>query len=383
MSFHGVSYGPRIISAAGSLDSLGAEVKALAGQGVSVLLVADSGLKPFGIIGRAVAALEAAGHLVSTYSDIAGEPKESQVEAARQLGKSKNVKAVVCLGGGSALDAGKLAAVMLGTDAPIEKFRLAAEPLPEKSVPIVCAPTTAGTGSEMTGISVVSDSNKTKFWFWGSPLEADLALLDPELTVGLPPKFTAMTGMDALVHAIEAATNRNAGRESDVPAYEAMRLVVKHLPIAVLEPKNIEARGKMLEAAALGGLAIAKAGTALAHNIGHALGSLAPVPHGHAVTLAMAATAEWVVDGNREAYTKVAVAMGEGHDADKVPAAFRRLTKTVGLDLNASVAAPGLTPEKLAAAMAAPENASMRKSTKRVVSDSDPLLLAKLTLALS
>jgi alcohol dehydrogenase class IV len=326
--------------------------------------------------------MEAAGHSVTIYSDIAGEPKESQVEAARQLGKSKNANAVVCLGGGSALDAGKLAAVMLGTDAPIENFRLAAKPLPEKTAPIVCIPTTAGTGSEMTGISVVSDAHKTKFWFWGSSLEADLALLDPELTVGLPPKFTAMTGMDALVHAMEAATNRNAGPESDVAAFEAIRLVMKHLPTAVRDPKNLSARAGMLDAAALGGLAIAKAGTALAHNIGHALGSLAPVPHGHAVTLAMAATAEWVVEGNREAFARVAEAMGEGTNADNVPDTFRRLARSVGLDLNASAAAPSLSPEKLAAAMAAPENASMRKSTKRLVSDADLLPLAQLTLAL-
>jgi alcohol dehydrogenase len=382
MSFHGVSYGPRTVSAPGSLEKLGAEMTALAGRSMSVLVVADSGLKPFGIIGRAIAAMEAAGHSVTIYSDIAGEPKESQVEAARQLGKSKNANAVVCLGGGSALDAGKLAAVMLGTDAPIENFRLAAKPLPEKTAPIVCIPTTAGTGSEMTGISVVSDAHKTKFWFWGSSLEADLALLDPELTVGLPPKFTAMTGMDALVHAMEAATNRNAGPESDVAAFEAIRLVMKHLPTAVRDPKNLSARAGMLDAAALGGLAIAKAGTALAHNIGHALGSLAPVPHGHAVTLAMAATAEWVVEGNREAFARVAEAMGEGTNADNVPDTFRRLARSVGLDLNASAAAPSLSPEKLAAAMAAPENASMRKSTKRLVSDADLLPLAQLTLAL-
>jgi alcohol dehydrogenase class IV len=356
-------------------------MKALAGQGASVLLVGDSGLKPFGIVGRAVAAMGAAGHSVAVYADIAGEPKESQVEAARQLGKLARAKAVVCLGGGSALDAGKLAAVMLGTDAPIENFRLAAEPLPKRLVPVICVPTTAGTGSEVTGVSVISDEHKTKFWFWGDELKADLALLDPELTVGLPAKFTAMTGMDALVHAIEAATNRNTTPESDVPAYEAIRLVMKHLPTAVREPKNISARAGMLDAAALGGLAIAKAGTALAHNIGHALGSLAPVPHGHAVTLAMAATAEWVVEGNREAFARVAEAMGEGADADKVPDAFRRLAKEVGLDLNAFAAAPGLTPEKLAAAMAAPENASMRKSTKRLVSDADLLPLAQLTLA--
>ena len=382
MSLHGVSFGPRTISAAGALERLGAETRALAGQAAHVLLVADSGLKPFGMIGRAAAAMEASGLSVSTYAEIAGEPKESQVEAARLLGKSAKAEAVVCLGGGSALDAGKLAAVMLGSDAPVSDFRLAVQPLPKKQLPLVCIPTTAGTGSEMTGISVVSDEHKTKFWFWGDELKADLALLDPELTVGLPPKVTAMTGMDALVHAIEAATNRNAGPESDVPAYEAIRLAVRHLPVAVREPANIGARKAMLEAAALGGLAISKAGTALAHNIGHALGSLAPVPHGLAVTLAMAATAEWVVGGNREGFARVAEAMGEGANPDKVPDAFRRLAQTIGLDLNTSVAAPGLTAERLAAAMAQPENASMRKSTKRLVSDSDLLPLAKATLTL-
>jgi alcohol dehydrogenase class IV len=380
MSFHGVSYGPRIQTGPGSLAALGAELRRMAGAGAPVLLVADAGLVPFGIVNRAAAAL--IGHAVTVYAEIAGEPKEAQVEAARRLGRSAGVQAVVCLGGGSALDAGKLAAALLASEEPVSAFRLAAQPLPEKPVPVICVPTTAGTGSEMTGVSVVSDAAKTKFWFWGEPLQADLALLDPELTVGLPPRFTAMTGMDALVHAIEAATNRNAGPESDVAALAAIRLVMAHLPTAVREPANIEARAAMLDAAALGGLAIHKAGTALAHNIGHALGSLAPVPHGHAVTLAMAATAEWVVEGNRAAYAKVAEAMGLGADPDAVPHAFRRLATEIGLSLDASAAAPGLTPERLAAAMAAPENASMRKSTKRLIADEDLLPLAEMTLAL-
>ncbi len=382
MALNGVSYGPRTVSGPGALAGLGEEVRALVGDKAAVLLVADSGLKPLGIVESAANALRGAGLFVATYADIAGEPKEAQVEAARTVGRLADAKAVICLGGGSALDAGKLAAVMLGTDAPVSAFRLAVEPLPEKSVPIVCVPTTAGTGSEMTGISVVSDAAKTKFWFWGAPLEADLALLDPELTVGLPAKFTAMTGMDALVHAIEAATNRHASPESDAAAYQAIDLVIANLPTAVREPENLAARGKMLEAAALGGLAIHKAGTALAHNIGHALGSLAPVPHGLAVTLAMAATAEWVVEGNREAFARVAEAMGEGTDADAVPAAFRRLATEIGLSADASAATPGLTADTLATAMAAPENAAMRKSTKRFVADEDLLSLAEMTLAL-
>ena len=382
MSFYSVAYGPRIRSGAGSLNALGDEVRGLAGEAAPVLLVADSGLKPFGIVDRAVNALAAAGLRPSVYSAIAGEPKEAQVEAARALGREAGAKAAVCLGGGSALDAGKLAAALMAIDEPVSAFRLAAEPLPTKGVPIICVPTTAGTGSEMTGISVVSDEHKTKFWFWGAELEADLALLDPELTIGLPPRITAMTGLDALVHAIEAATNRNASPESDVAAFAAIRLVATHLPVATRDPANLDARGKMLDAAALGGLAIHKAGTALAHNIGHALGSLAPVPHGLAVTLAMAATAAWVVQGNRPAFARVAEAMGLGDDPDSVPDAFRRLATEIGIDLDTATHAPNLTAETLAAHMAAPENRAMRNSTKRRVEDDDLLPLADMTLRL-
>jgi alcohol dehydrogenase class IV len=382
MSFHGLSYGPKILSGAGSLDRLGEEVRKLAGDCASVLLVADSGLKPFGIVDRAVAALEGSGLAVSTYADIAGEPKESQVEAARKLGRASGAKAAVCLGGGSALDAGKLAAGLMLSDEPIPAFRLAVKPLPPKTVPIVCVPTTAGTGSEVTPTSVISDDQGVKLWFWGKELVPDLALLDPELTQNLPARFTAMTGMDALVHAIEAATNRHAAPESDAAAFAAIRLVPQNLPSAVREPKNLEARGNMLEAAALGGLAIHKAGTALAHNIGHALGSLAPVPHGLAVTLAMAATAEWVVEGNRPAFARVAESMGLRDDPDAFPEGFRRLAEEAGLDLDTAAAAPGLTPEVLAERMAAPENRPMRKSTARLVSDDDLFQLAEMTLGL-
>jgi alcohol dehydrogenase class IV len=234
----------------------------------------------------------------------------------------------------------------------------------------------------MTGIAVVSDAAKTKYWFWGAELEADLALLDPELTFDLPARFTAMTGMDALVHAIEAATNRNAAPESDKAAVAAIRLVVDNLPTAVRDPQNLGARANMLDAAALGGLAIHKAGTALAHNIGHALGSLAPVPHGLAVTLAMAATAEWVLEGNRPAFARVAEAMRLGGDPDAVPDGLRRLASEIALDLDTAAAAPALTAETLRAAMAAPENAAMRKSTKRRVEDDDLLPLAEMTVRL-
>ena len=192
-----------------------------------------------------------------------------------------------------------------------------------------------------------------------------------------------MTGMDALVHAIEAATNRHAGPESDVAALAAIRLVMAHLPNAVREPQNLSARAGMLDAAALGGLAIHKAGTALAHNIGHALGSLAPVPHGLAVTLAMAATAEWVVEGNREGFRARRRSDGTWgrcrRGAGRIPAIGERCRAR---PRHVCAPRPELTAETLARHMAAPENAAMRKSTKRFVRDEDLLPLAEMTLAL-
>ncbi len=326
MSFHGVSYGPRSSPAPGALARLGDEVRALAAQGAgpSRRRFRPEAARHRRACGRGASRRGPLRRYLCRYRRRA-EGGAGRGGAARSA-SLPSAKAVVCLGGGSALDAGKLAAAMLGTDAPVSAFRLAAEPLPEKSVPIVCVPTTAGTGSEMTGISVVSDAAKTKFWFWGAPLEADLALLDPELTVGPA----------ADIHRDDrhgrAGPCDRGGDQSQCRAGKRRRRLSGDPPRRgkssrqrSREPKNIEARGKMLEAAALGGLAIHKAGTALAHNIGHALGSLAPVPHGLAVTLAMAATAEWVVEGNREAFARVAEAMGEGADADAVPAAFRKL----------------------------------------------------------
>ena len=167
LAFDDLAYGPRVRSAPGAMKTLGDEVRDLAGDGNSVLVVADAGLSRFGLIERTVSLLTSAGLRSVVYGGIAGEPKEAQVDEARRLGRAADARAVVCLGGGSALDAGKLAAALMRTDEPIEAFRLAAAPLPARATPIVCVPTTAGTGSEMTGISVVSDAQKVKILVLG------------------------------------------------------------------------------------------------------------------------------------------------------------------------------------------------------------------------
>jgi alcohol dehydrogenase class IV len=218
-----------------------------------------------------------------------------------------------------------------------------------------------------------------KYWFWAPALKPDLILHDPEIVIGLPPAITAATGIDALVHAIEAATNLNATPLNNLFAYRAIELVRRWLPIAVAEPSNLEARAGMLEAATLAGVAIDNAGTAIAHNVGHALGSIAGVPHGRAVAIGMAATLAWNVDADPDVYAPVADAMGVAGGAAALADAFLDFVRQVGVDL----ALPGLQAGRLAAQMDAPENAAMLRSNRRPVAVEDLRRHANAVVALA
>src|SRR5262249_22239588 len=156
-------------------------------------------------------------------------------------------------------------------------------PLPAKPLPKICIPTTSGTGSETTKVSVFTNAKDEKVWGWGDALSADLALLDPRLTVGLPSHLTAATGIDALVHAIEPRPLRRANPLTDGICLQAIRFTAAYLPRAVPAPDDIEARAQVQIAASLAGIAIDNSGTGVAHALGHALGALGHVHHGRAV----------------------------------------------------------------------------------------------------
>jgi alcohol dehydrogenase len=208
-------------------------------------------------------------------------------------------------------------------------------------------------------------------------------VLDPALTTGLPAMLTAATGIDALVHAIEASTNANANAANDLYCHEAIRLVVGHLMRALEAPQDLAARAGMQRAATLAGIGIDNCGTAIAHNIGHALASLRPVHHGRAVGLALRATLAWnVVDDSEGRFAAVAAAMGEAGEAARVPAAFERLLRASGVKV--SLAGEGhdaIRPADLALQMGRPENEAMRRSNRRPVADADLLAFATAVLA--
>lgn len=372
---------PSIAQGAGALDKLGAAGAKLGG-GAPVLLIADPGLGPSGAIDRAEASLRAAGLGVILFTGFKSDPTATQVDAAASLARSEGAGAIAALGGGSALDVGKAVAALAPASAACEHYALCANPLPPQPLPKICVPTTSGTGSETTRTAVVTTSSGAKVWLWGDEMKADAVVLDPTLTVGLPPHLTAATGIDALVHAIESCTNANAFEANDVYCHAAIRLVARHLPRAVERPDDLAARNGMQLAAALAGIGIDNAGTAIAHNIGHALASLRPVHHGRAVGLALLATLPWNAAEDADGrFAAVAEALGERREAARLPSAFERLLRRVGVKI--SLAGEGhddVTPERLARQMEAAENAPMLRSNRRPVRDEDLLVFARAVL---
>jgi len=372
---------PRIVQGAGALGTVGTVVAELVPAGSAVLLVADPGLRGAGMIDTARAALVKAGLGVVLFEDVKSDPAMAQVDAAAERARREKAAAVVSLGGGSALDVGKTVAAICGASSGASHYGLCANPFPKSTVVNICVPTTSGTGSETTRTAVLADADHAKIWLWGKEIKADVVILDPVLTTGLPAHLTAATGVDALVHAIEAATNANANPANNLYCHEAIRLVVKHLRRAVEKPADLEARAGVQWAATLAGIAIDNCGTAIAHNIGHALASLRPIHHGRVVGLALRATLPWNIENDAGCYAAVAAAMGEPANATRLPAAVDRLIRDVGIKVSLSGEGhDGITAEQLAEQMARPENSAMRRSNRRPVLDSDLLYFAQLML---
>ena len=370
---------PEIHFGAGRIADLGGKAEALAGKGGHVLLVADPALAALGITDKALGILKTAGFDVAVYDGLKGEPKQSDIDTAVDMARRARSKLIVGLGGGSALDTAKLVACCAVSGGSASAYALCATPLPSNRLPVIAIPTTAGTGSEVTRVSVYANDQKEKVWAWGEELKPDVAILDPELTVGVPPHITAATGLDALVHAIEACTNKHRTDGNDLYCLEAISLISANLEAAVKDPSNIAARGAMLLGSCYGGIGIDNCGTALAHNISHAIADLAPIPHGRATGLAMLATMDWVAEGNPLAFGRVARAM----KADDAVKAYAKLVRATGIKV--SLAGDGLdldNPELLAKHMASPANNPMRKSTARYPDDAELVMLAGRMLSL-
>ena len=269
------SYGPRLVSGAGSADG----IADLLPEG-PVLFVTDNQIVSLGLAESALAALRASGRAVTVASEVEADPSRATLETVVALGRESGAVSVVGFGGGSPMDVAKLAAYLLGSGDDLDAIWGVGNAR-AKGLPLVLVPTTAGTGSEATPVSIITLPGDEKRGVSSQALIAGHAVLDPALTLGLPRHVTAATGMDAMVHAIEAYTSIHLkNRLSDLLAREALRLLAANLLLACEEPGNVAAREAMLLGAHLAGVAFSNAPVAGVHALAYPLGGRFHVPHG-------------------------------------------------------------------------------------------------------
>ena len=249
--------------------------------GKNVLFVTDPGLRRLGLCDPVLASLEAAGHDVAVFDTVEADPSLATLMKAVETGRSAGATGVVGFGGGSSLDVAKLAALLLGSGEDLDGAWGVANAKGPR-LPLVLVPTTAGTGSEVTPVSIITVGEEEKRGVSSAVILPDVAVLDPELTLGLPPAITAATGVDAMVHAIEAYASKNANNNplSKMLAKQALSLLGANIETAVFDGRNIEARGAMLLGSMLAGQAFANSPVAAVHALAYPIGGTFHVPHG-------------------------------------------------------------------------------------------------------
>ncbi|KAA0890872.1 iron-containing alcohol dehydrogenase [Pusillimonas sp. ANT_WB101] len=320
----------------GVLSTLPNAVRELGLQ--SVLLVCDPGVVKAGIKDRAAQILMQANIPFTVFSDIESDPTVDSVNAGLVIARSKGSDGVVAIGGGSVLDAGKAIALMLTNPGSIQDY-FGVDKAVRAGAPVVAIPTTAGTGSEVTVWSVLSDTKNDVKVNIGSYFNCPrIALLDPELTVTLPAPITAATGMDALTHSIESYVNKNSNLIVEAVAEKSISLIADNLRKAVLQGDNLDARCNMLVASTLAGIAFNRVRLGLAHAFALPLGNLFHIPHGLVNAIMLTPVMQFNLPANFQYYARVARLFGQPIDglslrdaAHQSVVAVQQLKKDIGL----------------------------------------------------
>jgi alcohol dehydrogenase class IV len=301
-----VTFEPKGLSTIGSIIS--------SRGGKNVFVTTDKGIRDAGLLDGMVSSLDKEGLNFTIFDEVEPNPSVETVEKGFDLFKRTSCDFIVALGGGSPIDAGKAVGALSTNPPPIKQYEGAGK-LRNAIVPLIAIPTTAGTGSEVTGASVITDRSRNYKMSVRSPfLIPDVAILDPTLLVSLPPKIIAETGMDALVHAVESYISVNSFPISEGLALEAISLVSENLRAFYAYPENIEAASNMLIASSMAGISFANARLGFIHAIAHALGGHYNIAHGLACALLLPHAMEYSWIANTRKFTKIAAAFGERID---------------------------------------------------------------------
>lgn len=329
----------KILFGEGRLNTLCNELKAL--HSSKVLIVTDRGIVQAGILDKLQEILKKGPLEFEVFEEVEANPKDKTLINGAKAYNEFGADAVIGLGGGSPIDAAKSIAVIAANDDPIEELCAGFDGWKNKPKPIVAVPTTAGTGSEVSAVALISFPEKnTKRALRGRSMQPDLAVCDPLLTLGLPPSLTATTGIDALSHAVEGyVCMRMPNPFTDMFAEKAVRLVQNNLRQAYSNGNNVEARSNMLLASTLGLMAAGNAGgLGIVHAVTHAMGGFYDVPHGLVISAVLPTILEYNAIAVPEKYATLAALMGESVEglpkhkaAKKVSSAVRELLQDLNL----------------------------------------------------
>lgn len=328
---------PTIIEfGSGSVTKLAEHVKALGGS--KVLIVCDPGIINAGVVTQLEKPLQAAGIAYSIFSDIEADPAIESVEKGTNLAKEQGCDLVVGVGGGSSLDTAKAIGLMIKNIGHIRDY-VGIDKVPIPGAPVIAVPTTAGTGSEITIWSVLSDKKSKVKLSVGSVYNCPtLAIVDPELTTSLPAHITAATGMDALTHALESYVNKATQPISEGLSVQAMKMIAHNLRLAVVQGENLEARSNMLLASLMAAMAFNSTRLGLAHALAIPLGAHFKIPHGTVNAILLPEVMQYNVIGNVHKFAEIASIFGEStahlnprEAAERSVFAIRQLKNDVGI----------------------------------------------------
>ena len=295
----------KIIAGLKALEHLPAE---LAERGCSApMVLTDRGVRQAGLIDHVELAFEEAGiSLGPVFDDIPPDSSTDVVEHIARLFRERNCDSLIAVGGGSVMDTAKATNILVSEGGEFLRAYVGAHALTRPLKPLVAIATTAGTGSEVTSVAVIKDTHKQKKdAFQSAHLLPAVAVIDPRMTLTVPPAITAATAMDALTHAVEAFTCLAKNPLSDAYASAALRKIVAALPVALADPGNTEARLDLAEAATMAGIAFSNSMVGLVHAIGHSLGAVCHLHHGTCMSLLLPYVLEYNFDTIRDDLAKL------------------------------------------------------------------------------
>ncbi|WFO46378.1 iron-containing alcohol dehydrogenase [Bacillus pumilus] len=328
----------KMMMGTGQSKEIGSIVENIVLPGATVMIVTDSGVRNAGLIQPIEAYLQEAGYSVFIFDQVSPNPRDNECLAGAELFRKEQASAVIAIGGGSPMDTAK-AIALLGPNGGIPEDYISGKKAYANLSPLICIPTTAGTGSEVTRSSVITlAASHKKITLKHALLRPTIAILDPALTLTVPKSITAATGVDALVHAIEGYSCKVTNPISKAMGASAMETIVKYLPAAYEDGSEIEARYKMQEGSLLAGLCFGSADVAAVHCLAEALGSLYDTPHGIANAVFLPYVMQFNAVENKVLHAELAKIMSFADKTDSDDVAIQKLidgmytfTKNLGI----------------------------------------------------